>query len=115
MSYFGMLVLGMLVFLVVDIMRWNKGTPDITPMETARAYVRMNWLAVFGGLLIAVVLLILAINGEFQLFAPLNLPPVLSLTSAFLMGVGSTSLLKQWGGTMPEFRTVGKKIETPPK
>lgn len=115
MQYFGMLLLGVLLFLIADIIRWNKATPNIAPAETAKEYFRLNWLAVAGDIILALVILILAIKGEFDLFELLNIPPTLSLTSSLLIGVGCSALFKIFMGIVPAMRTSGDSIDTPPK
>jgi len=115
MLYFLFLLAGMILFTIVDIMRWNKATPHITQVETFRQYFALNWLGVIASMIIGVVILGLGLNGEFAIFELLNLSPVLSLTGAFLIGTGSSALLKQLMGTVPEMGTTGDKIDTPKK
>ena len=115
MLYFLMLFAGLVLFIIKDIARWNKGTPDILPLETAKQYFNMNWLTIVGSIILSIVMLVLALNGEFDMFAMLNLPPALTLTGTFLIGVGSASLFKQWAGTVPEMKTTYGTIDTAPK
>ena len=108
-----MLILGILIFLVRDISRWNKGTPTIKPLETIKEYFRLNWLPMIGNILLAIAMLILAIKGEFDLLKLFNIPFGLSLTTALIIGVGCSALFKLFMGKVPEMMTTGEKIDTP--
>lgn len=92
--------------------RWNAGTPNISPLETIMEYCRINLLSMLGGTLLAIVVLILAINGEFELLQLMNLKAVLSGTSVFFVGYGSQAFLKQFTGRPPQLSTEGNRIET---
>lgn len=115
MLYFLFMLAGMILFIIADVIRWNKATPHITQLETFRQYFIFNWLGVVASMIFAVVLLGLGLNGEFAIFELLNLSPVLSLTGAFLIGTGSSALSKQFMGTVPKMDTTGDKIDTPKK
>ncbi len=112
MEYFMFLFLGILLYIIKDIIRWNNSTPTITPWETAKEYLRLNWISLLGAIVISTTVLLLALKGEFELFKLLQLPTTLSYTAAFLIGAGSQALLKQWTGTTPRMDVKGDTITT---
>lgn len=115
MEYFGFLFLGILLFIIGDIIRLNKATPEITQIDTAKEYFRLNTISLAGAVILGITVLLLGIKGEFGLYEILQLNPVLSCTGSFLIGVGSQALLKQWTGTVSEVKTKGDKVVQPDK
>jgi hypothetical protein len=112
MLYFIFMLLGILLYIVKDIIRWNKGTPTtFQPFTTFTEYCRLNFWALVGGLLLAVVFLSLGLKGELDIFEMMNIKPVLSYTAAFLIGVGAQATLKQWGGAVPSLEVKGSTIQ----
>lgn len=112
MLYFVFMLAGIILYVIKDIIRWNKGTPaTFAPFSTLTEYCRLNFWALVGGVLLAVIFLALAMKGELDIFELLNIKPVLSYTAAFLVGMGSQAALKQWVGTVPSFETKGTTIK----